>query len=214
VLVKLPIDARLSADGRALNLTGAERRFVSPDLPTGQEFIYRFKVEYEREGETLSVTKRVAVRAGTTVTVEFTDLTAVRPASSAPGTTTSAGPDRGDKGQLPMVNPAQTSPPKAEPPIRPAPSSPSADVPSRPAAERATITVKLPPGATLYVDERRSPSQESVRSFSTPPLPAGREFAYLIKAEVVRNGQPETFSQKVPFRAGERVVVDFTSLGR
>ena len=74
--------------------------------------------------------------------------------------------------------------------------------------------MKLPPGATLYVDDRKSPSQEPVRSFSTPPLPAGREFAYLIKAEVVRNGQPETFTQKVPFRAGERVVVDFTSLGK
>ena len=44
-------------------------------------------------------------------------------------------------------------------------------------------------------------------------LPAGREYAYLIKAEVVRDGRPETFTQKVPFRAGERVVVDFTSLG-
>ena len=30
-------------------------------------------------------------------------------------------------------------------------------------------------------------------------------------AEVVRNGQTETFTQKVPFRAGERVEVDFTA---
>jgi uncharacterized protein (TIGR03000 family) len=85
---------------------------------------------------------------------------------------------------------------------------------SAPVGERATITVKLPPGAALYVDERRSPSQEPVRSFSTPPLPADREFAYLLKAEVIRNGQPETLTQKVPFRAGERVIVDFTSLGK
>ena len=76
------------------------------------------------------------------------------------------------------------------------------------------ITVKLPPGATLYVDDRKSPSSDPVRQFSTPPLPAGREFAYLLKAEVVRNGQPESFIQKVPFRAGERVTVDFTGVGR
>ena len=98
---------------------------------------------------------------------------------------------------------------KAEPPVKPAP-----DAPLLPGGDRATITVKLPAGATLYVDDRKSPSQEPVRSFATPPLPAGREFAYLIKAELMRNGQPETLTQKVPFRAGERVTVDFTSLGK
>jgi uncharacterized protein (TIGR03000 family) len=210
VLVRLPSDARLFADGRALNLTGGERKFVSPELPTGQEFLYRFRAEYERYGETVSVTKKVAVRAGVTVAVEFTDLTAVRPAGSAPGTAT--GLDRSDKSIVPTVKPVVPEPVRTEPPIRPAPPAPNGPVGT--GGDRATITVKLPPGATLYVDERKSPSQEPVRSFSTPPLPAGREFAYLIKAEVVRNGQPETFTQKVPFRAGERVVVDFTSLGR
>ena len=69
-------------------------------------------------------------------------------------------------------------------------------------------------GAALYVNDRRSPSTEAVRQFSTPLLPAGQEFSYLMKAEIVRNGQTETFTQKVPFRAGERVEVDFTTVGR
>ena len=196
VLVKLPADARLIADGRTLTLTGSERQFVSPDLPIGQEFVYRFTAEYERAGETVSVTKKVPVRAGATATVEFTDLTAAKPAAPAAGTATATGSDKG------VAEPTAREPVKAAPPVKPA------------AADRATITVKLPPGATLYVDDRRSPSLEPVRSFATPPLPAGREFAYIIKAEVTRNGQPETLTQKVPFRAGERVVVDFTSLGR
>lgn len=208
VVVKLPADARLFADNRALNLTGAERKFVSPELPTGQEFVYRFKAEYERDGELVSVTKKVTVRAGFAVAVEFTDLTTAR--SSGPGTATVTGLEKSDKGLTP-AKPTAQEPVKTEPPIRPAP-TPAA--PSLPGADRAMITVKLPPGATLYVDDRKSPSQEPVRSFSTPPLPSGREFAYLIKAEVVRNGQPETLTQKVPFRAGERVVVDFTSLGK
>src|SRR5262249_44410809 len=42
VLVRLPADARLYADGSLLRLTGPERRFVSPPLPAGQEFTYRF----------------------------------------------------------------------------------------------------------------------------------------------------------------------------
>ena len=73
VIVKLPTDARLFADARPLSLTGPERKFVSPELPSGQEFTYRFRAEYERDGETVSVTKKVPVRAGSSVTVEFAD---------------------------------------------------------------------------------------------------------------------------------------------
>src|SRR5581483_2315987 len=172
-----------------LKLTGPERRFVTPELPAGQEYTYRFRVEYERDGELVSVTKRVPVRAGSTATIEFVDLTAARPGGPA---------------ATPVSNPVA---PAAEPPIAPATAAPPA-----PASDRATITVKLPPGATLYVDDRKSPSSDPVRQFSTPPLPAGREFAYLLKAEVVRDGRPESLIQKVPFRAGERVTVDFTGI--
>jgi uncharacterized protein (TIGR03000 family) len=216
VIVRLPVDARLYADSRAMTLTGAERKFVSPELPLDQEFVYRFKAEYERDGETVSVTKKVTVRAGTTVMVEFTDLTATRPATNPASTTSATGLE---KGGVPSVKPTVQEPVKTEPPIKPlTPTTPTTtptnDVPALPGGDRATITVKLPPGATLYVDDRKSPSQDPVRSFSTPPLPNGREYAYLLKAEVVRNGQPETLTQKVPFRAGERVIVDFTSLGK
>jgi uncharacterized protein (TIGR03000 family) len=207
VIVRLPVDARLFADGRQLTLTGTERKFVSPELPGGQEFMYRFRVEYERDGETLSVTKKVPVRAGALVTVEFADLTARNipergtGGGSVAGTPTS-NPSKSEAPAVPSVATASTP----EPPLSPAPSA-------SPATERAMITVKLPPDATLYVDDRKSPSNAPVRQFSTPPLPVGREFAYLLKAEVVRNGQTETFTQKVPFRAGERVDVDFTSIG-
>ena len=203
VVVKLPADARLLADGRALSLTGTERKFVSPELPTGQDFVYRFTAEYERDGETVSVTKKVTVRAGSTVSVAFSDLTAAKPSENTAGTTTSTVPN---KGTVPSAEPT-----KAAPASKPAP---AIDAPAPGGGDRATITVKLPADATLYVDDRKSPSKEPVRSFSTPPLPTGREFAYVIKAEIVRNGQPETLTQKVPFRAGERVVVDFTSLGK
>ena len=87
--------------------------------------------------------------------------------------------------------------------------------PNTPATDRATITVKLPPGATLFVDDRKSSSADPVRQFTTPPLPAGREFAYVMKAELVRDGRPEYLIQKVSFRAGDRITVDFTAgMGR
>lgn len=203
VLVRLPVDAQLFADGTALRLTGAMRRFVTPELPLGQEFTYRFRVEYERDGEVVSVTKRVPVRAGGSFTVEFADLTAVRTPVEGTGVTPVSNPSPAVKDVKPAIAPA----PAPKPANRESPVAPST-------ADRATITVKLPPGATLYVDNRASPSTEPVRQFTTPPLPRGQEYAYLMKAEVVRDGRPESVMQRVQFRAGERLTVDLTGFSR
>ena len=121
MIVKLPADARLFADARPLSLTGAERKFVSPELPSGPEFTYRFRIEYERDGETMSVTKKVPVRAGGTVTIEFADLTAKtapeRERETSPGavaaTPTSnpaSRPDTGQPGGHAPVAPSRRSP--------------------------------------------------------------------------------------------------------
>jgi uncharacterized protein (TIGR03000 family) len=218
VVVKLPADARLYAETRALTLTGSERKFVSPALPAGQDFVYRFRAEYDRDGETVSVMKKVTVRAGATVAIEFADLTAKAspernadkntggPAERSPSSVAAVPTGNPTPGVVPSVMPVNP----ASPPVSPAATS----TPASPGSDRAMITVKLPAGAALFVDDRKSPSNEPVRQFSTPPLPAGREYAYLMRAEIVRNGQTETFTQKVPFRAGERVEVDFTSVGR
>jgi uncharacterized protein (TIGR03000 family) len=90
VIVKLPVDARLFADARQLSLTGPERKFVTPELPAGQSFTYRFRIEYDRDGETVSVTKRVPIQAGGLVTVEFADLTAKGTPEKHPGSGASA----------------------------------------------------------------------------------------------------------------------------
>ena len=180
VVVRLPADARLYAEGRQLNLTSAERTFVTPPLQNGPEYSYTFRAEYLRDGETIARSKTVAVRPGATVTVEFADGV------------------------------AKAEPRKAEPaPAKPtsAPKVPSLPTPG----DRARITVKLPPGATLYVDGKKNERTEPVREFNTPPLPAGQEFAYLMKAELMRDGRPETTTTKVSFRAGEIVTVDLTT---
>jgi uncharacterized protein (TIGR03000 family) len=224
VVVRLPSDARLYADGAPLRLAGGERKFVTPELPAGMEYSYRFTAEYERGGETVSVTKKVAVRAGSSATIEFSDLTASRPSSggadapAAPASRSSEGsgaapvsnpnPGSGAAPVVPSVRPTGIDPPRSL-----LASAPPALPMDTPVMARATITVTMPAGAVLYVDDRRSPSMEPIRRFTTPPLPVGREFAYLLKAEVVRGGQPEQLIQKIAFRAGEQVVVDFTTLG-
>ena len=206
VVIRLPADARLYADDAPLRLSGPERKFTTPDLPANLEYTYRLRAEYDRDGEVVSVTKKVTVRAGGAVAVDFADLTVGKPAAPTPST----------GGNVLAASPVSNPSPGTVPSVLPGAMSgnPGANTPGSPATDRAMITVTLPPGATLYVDDRKSPSSEPVRQFATPPLPAGREFAYLLKAEVTRDGRPESITQKVTFRAGERLTVDFTGLGK
>jgi uncharacterized protein (TIGR03000 family) len=74
VEVKLPADARLFVDGRALSATGTARWFQTPALETGREFYYTVKVEAVRDGEKVSKTERVYVAANRTARVDFSDL--------------------------------------------------------------------------------------------------------------------------------------------
>lgn len=212
IMVRLPADARLYADGAPLRLTGAERRFTTPELPAGMEYTYRLTAEYERNGEVVSVTRRVAVRAGGSETVEFADLTAARTTTGAPAPAVARPAE--PPAAIPVSNPGPVTAPSLLPQTGITPAPAPAPAATTGASARATITVKLPVGAALYVDSTRNPSTEPVRRFTTPPLPAGREFAYLLRVEVTRNGQPEQLIQKVTFRAGEHSEVDFTALGR
>ena len=201
VVVHLPADARLYAGDKLLAMTGTERQFVTPALPNGQEFTYRFRVEYDRDGETISVTKRVAVRPGSTASVEFSDLATARPTPKEP-----SGLEK-----LPAIATA-TSSSRALPSVMPEP-GPLPAVTSAP-GERATLLIRMPQGATLYVDGRKSETLGQDNTFRTPPLPAGREFSYVLKAEILRDGRPESLMQKVSFRAGDRITVDFGTMGR
>jgi uncharacterized protein (TIGR03000 family) len=71
LLVRLPADARLLIDGDATVSTGAARRFASPPLTMGRTYYYRLTAEVLRDGQRLTATQRVAVRAGQENVVEL-----------------------------------------------------------------------------------------------------------------------------------------------
>ena len=64
IVVSLPSDAKLTIDGDATTSTSDQRVFVSPSLPTGQEFHYTLKAEIVVNGKTEIVSEVVTVRAG------------------------------------------------------------------------------------------------------------------------------------------------------
>jgi len=73
IVVSLPADARLSADGQPTNLVTPVRRFFTPALTAGREYVYTFKMDVMRNGREVSEAKRVVVRAGETTRVEFAE---------------------------------------------------------------------------------------------------------------------------------------------
>lgn len=64
LVVRVPADSKLYADGHATSLAGVERSFYTPEITPGKDYKYTLKVEFNDNGEVRSETKQVTVRAG------------------------------------------------------------------------------------------------------------------------------------------------------
>lgn len=62
--VTLPADARLVINDYVTTATSSQRRFFSPPLQPGRDYYYDLRAEVERDGQVLSTTQRVTIRAG------------------------------------------------------------------------------------------------------------------------------------------------------
>jgi len=82
ILVTLPENAVLQFDGVATRAHSASRLFSSPPLEPGQDYYYTLTAGITRDGQPLTVTQRVIVRAGQTARVNLSfaraDTTASR----------------------------------------------------------------------------------------------------------------------------------------
>ena len=80
IVVHLPADARLAIDGHPTRSTSATRSFITPALERGRLFHYTLKVDFVRGGETVTLKKVVAVRAGRETVVALDPPTTDNPA--------------------------------------------------------------------------------------------------------------------------------------
>jgi uncharacterized protein (TIGR03000 family) len=156
VIVRLPADAKLFANEQLTNLNTDERWFNTPSLEKGRDFQYTMKVEYVRDGKTVTDKQVVKVRAGETSIVQFADTASTSLATS-------------------------------------------------------TIKVIVPENAKVVVENKQELAS-GVREYKTPQLPKGAQFAYSFRAELTKDGKKQTQTQRVIFKAGEPVTVDFTDM--
>ncbi len=76
VVVNLPADAVLYANGFRTAQTGNERHFVTPTLSSGQSYHYVFTAEINRNDQSIKETYQVEVQAGLETRVNFARLIA------------------------------------------------------------------------------------------------------------------------------------------
>jgi uncharacterized protein (TIGR03000 family) len=74
LVINVPEDAKLFIDNVPMKTTSANRTFKTPQLIRGQTYFYDIRVEVVRGGQTVSETKRVLLRAGSTIQTSFNDL--------------------------------------------------------------------------------------------------------------------------------------------
>jgi len=67
----------------------------------------------------------------------------------------------------------------------------------------AKIVVQMPAGAKLSINQKACQGSSSTRTFVSPPLEPGKDYYYTFKAEVVRDSETVTATQRVAVRAGE-----------
>jgi uncharacterized protein (TIGR03000 family) len=73
----------------------------------------------------------------------------------------------------------------------------------------ATILVNLPANARLSVDGQPTQGNAASRVLVTPAIPAGDDYQYTLRAEIVRDGQTVAQTQNVTVRAGQQSTATF-----
>jgi uncharacterized protein (TIGR03000 family) len=95
-------------------------------------------------------------------------------------------------------------------PVVPSDSAPPADpaqaAPANP--NTAYVEVRVPADAQVWLGPTPSDQTGPVRTFVSPPLEAGYDYSYVVRARWVQNGLPVTRERKVPVHPGDRVSID------
>ncbi len=77
------------------------------------------------------------------------------------------------------------------------------------ASTNAKVVVELPANAKLYVNDVLVQAAAGVQTFHTPALEPGKAYFYLVRIEMMRDGQPLSETRRIIVRAGQVARADF-----
>jgi uncharacterized protein (TIGR03000 family) len=72
IWLRVPEDATVWVDGVKTKQTGEARHFYSPPLTPGKKYTYKMRVRWEKDGEPVEKTQKIAVHAGANVRLDLT----------------------------------------------------------------------------------------------------------------------------------------------
>ena len=73
LVVELPANAKLFIDNMPVKAAAGVQTFNTPALPPGQDYFYMVRIERMRDGQPVSETRRIFVRAGQVARADFKD---------------------------------------------------------------------------------------------------------------------------------------------
>jgi uncharacterized protein (TIGR03000 family) len=82
LIVQLPADAKLFIDEQLMKTGSDKRTFNTPVLTRDQTYYYMLRVEATRDGQPITETKRVILKAGEVVRADFSAMDAVTTAKA------------------------------------------------------------------------------------------------------------------------------------
>jgi uncharacterized protein (TIGR03000 family) len=84
--------------------------------------------------------------------------------------------------------------------------------PAAPFSQRARLTLQVPAGASLVVNDQEIALPSPNPEFITPPLEPGRDYYYDCKVTVVRDGKAVTRTKRVTVRAGATTRLNYEEM--
>jgi uncharacterized protein (TIGR03000 family) len=77
---------------------------------------------------------------------------------------------------------------------------------------RAKLLVELPTNAKLFVDDRPVRAAAGRLTLHTSPLEPGKDYFYMVRIEMMRDGHPLSETHRINVRAGQVVRAEFKDL--
>ncbi len=74
MIINLPTDAKLFIDDKLTRSTSERRSFSTPQLNQGDTYYYELRVELVRNGEPITQTRKVTLKAGDVIKADFTEM--------------------------------------------------------------------------------------------------------------------------------------------
>lgn len=183
--VRVPEFADVWVAGEKTHLQGTSRDFVTPELDANRRHFYDIRARWiDDRGVALDITRRVPVRSGDRIRVDF-DAAMAR-AERAPAVIERAPVRERTAFYLDITEDAK--------------------IPQ----SAALIRVHVPANAEIWLSGEKQHQGGGMRKFMTKPLEEDKNYTAEIRAKWKEDGLEVDQSRKVELHPGDRITVDFT----